>query len=151
VPKRCLGAEDEAQHLLEVFNHSLADCIRYLHDQFNVIQARSQFLLTLGTLTLTITGFSGPKIAQTNLFSRYSIAVGILLVLLSMMVMLLGTNRIRWVSQVREETPLRTLAKVILYRRDKMRLYLIELYLLVVGLGCYVASVISFLLFFKPS
>lgn len=144
-----LNPEEEARHLLELFGGVQADCIRFLHDQFNVIQARGQFLLSLGTLTLTITGFSGPKIAQTNLFSRYSIAVGITLVLVSMMVLLLGSNRIRWVSQARAATPEATLVAIIRYRHQKTQFYLIELYLLVAGLSLYVASVVSFLIFYQ--
>ncbi len=144
-----LDPDAEALYLLEIFEGSQSACLRFLHDQFNVIQARAQFLLSLGTLTLTITGFSGPKIAETNLFSRYSIAIGITLVLLSMVVLLLGTNRIRWVSQARCSNHADTLAAIIRYRRLKTRLYVIELYLLVVGLSFYVASVISFLLYFE--
>jgi hypothetical protein len=66
-----------------------------------------------------------------------------------MVVLLLGTNRIRWVSQARCPDHADTLAAIIRYRRQKTRLYVIELYLLVVGLSFYVASVISFLLYFK--
>lgn len=144
-----LTPDEEAAHLLEMFNGVKADCLRFLHDQFNVIQARGQFLLSLGTLTLTITGFSGPKIAQTNAFSRYSIALGISLVLVSMLVLLLGSNRIRWVSQARAENEEKTLAAIIRYRHQKTMYYLVELYLLVAGLSCYVASVVSFLIFYK--
>lgn len=143
-----LDPDAEAAYLLEIFEGSQAACLRFLHDQFNVIQARAQFLLSLGTLTLTITGFSGPKIAETNLFSRYSIAIGITLVLISMMVLLLGTNRIRWVTQARSADQVSTIAAIIRYRRHKTQLYVVELYLLVAGLTCYVASVISFLLYF---
>ena len=144
-----LNSKAEAAYLLEMFDDSLSACIKFVQDQFNVIQARSQFLLTLGTLTLTITGFSGPKIAETNLFSRYAIAVGIFLVLCSILMLLLGTNRIRWVSQVRDDDAQLTLAAILRYRNRKTRFFQIELYLLVTGLSCYVASVISFLIFFK--
>ncbi len=143
-----LDPDAEAVYLLEIFEGSQAACLHFLHDQFNVIQARAQFLLSLGTLTLTITGFSGPKIAETNLFSRYSIAIGITLVLISMIVLLLGTNRIRWVSQARGQDNVGTLAAIIRYRRHKTQLYVLELYLLVMGLACYVGSVISFLLYY---
>ncbi len=144
-----LEPREEARYLLSLFEQSMPACIKMVHDQFNVIQARAQFLLTLGTLTLTITGFSGPKIAETNLFSRYSIAIGIFLVLLSMLMMLLGTNKIRWVTQARDDTPELTLTAILRYRNRKTRYYRVELYLLVVGLACYVASIISFLLYFK--
>ena len=147
--KEELEPEAEAKWLMKLYGDSLPDCIGMVQGQLNVIQARSQFLLTLGTLTLTITGFSGPKIAETNAFSRYCIATGIALVLCSIMMMLLATNRIRWVTRVRDEEPTRILMTILGYRNRKTRFYQIELYLLVVGLAFYVASVISFLLFFK--
>ena len=143
-----LQPEEEASYLLELFEGSMVNSLKLVHDQFNVIQARSQFLLTLGTLTLTITGFSGPKIAETNLFSRYTIAVGILLVLLSLLILLLGTNRIRWITQIRAGQDRDTLVRILSYRNQKTRYYVVELYLLVLGLSCYVASVISFLIFY---
>ena len=144
-----LEPKDEAAWLLKLYDNSLSSCVSMVQDQLNVIQARSQFLLTLGTLTLTITGFSGPKIAETNAFSRYSIAMGIALVLCSIMMMLLATNRIRWVTRVGLEDPELILVTILGYRNKKTRFYQIELYLLVIGLAFYVASVISFLIFFK--
>lgn len=147
--KTQLQSNEEAQWLMKLYENSLPACIKMVQEQLNVIQARSQFLLTLGTLTLTITGFSGPRIAQTNAFSRYSIAGGITLVLASILMMLLATNRICWVTQVRDEDPINILATILSYRNRKTRFYQIELYLLVVGLTFYVSSVISFLIFFK--
>jgi hypothetical protein len=142
-----LSPTQEAEHLLRLFKDSLVDCIGFVQNQFNVIQARSQFLLSLGTLTLTITGFSGPKIAATNLFARLSIAGGIFMVLCSMLMLLLATNRIKWVSQVDEGQPKETLRVIIGYRNKKTSYYQIELMLLVIGLSMYVASVIAYLIF----
>ena len=146
--KHDLTPEQEADYLLRLFG-SPVQALQFLSNQFTVIQARSQFLLTLGTLTLTITGFSGPKIAQTNGFSRYSIALGIFLVLCSMLMMLLATNKIRWVTQQDRGDARTNIRTTIEYRNRKTRFYQYELYLLVTGLSCYVASVISFLIFFK--
>lgn len=141
--------QEEAVYILDLFNHSKAECIKFVHDQFNVIQSRNQALLTLGTLTLTITGFSGPRIAATNLFSRYSIALGIFLVLLSLLILLIGIQRVRWVTQFKEVDPEKTLVSILTYRNQKIKYYGIELFLLVIGLSCYVASVISFLIFYE--
>lgn len=141
-----LSPKEEVKYLMAMFD-TPQECLRFLHDQFNVIQARAQAILSLGTLTLTITGFSGPKIAQTNAFSRYSIAIGITLVLFSLATVLLGSTKIRWVSQALTNEPLESLERVISYRNKKTQLYYLELYLLVIGLSFYVASVVSFLVF----
>lgn len=145
MPKSGLDSNEEVSHLLHLFDGSVGDCIRFLHGQFQVIQNRSQALLTLGALTLTITGFSGPKIADTNVFARYSIAIGIFLVLCSLVILLLGTHRINWVTQAKRETDQATLRAIIDYRNEKTRFYRIELLLLVLGLTFYVLSVITYL------
>jgi hypothetical protein len=146
---RPLGAEDEATRLLGLFSgpERLGKTIEFMRHHFDVIQARSQLLLTLSTLALTITGFSGPKIAQTNLFARYSMAIGIVFVLSAVVILLLGGLRIRWTTQFLGDDPHETLVRVIRYRNMKTRLYFIELGLLVVGLTAYVASVVTYLLY----
>ncbi len=139
----------EADHLLRLYGGAgqIGKCLDVLHDQFNVLQARFQLLLTLATLALTITGFSGPKIAQTNNVARYSMALGILLVLTATVVLLIGGLRIRWITQFTEDEPREILARIIQYRNGKTTIYVRVLTLLVFGLACYVASVITYLLY----
>ena len=146
---RPLGAEDEAARLLGLFSGEgkLGEAIEFMRHHFDVIQARSQLLLTLARLALTITGFSGPKIAQTNLFARYSMAIGIVFVLSAVVILLLGGLRIRWTTQFLGDNPHETLVRIIRYRNHKTRLYFIELGLLVIGLSAYVASVVTYLLY----
>ena len=147
--KRLLNAEDEAREMVELFGgpERLGTAIEFLRHHFDVIQARSQLLLTLSTLALTITGFSGPKIAQTNLFARYSMTIGIVFVLVAIIVLLLGGLRIRWTTQFLGGEPEQTLIRIIRYRNHKTRLYFLELALLVIGLTAYVASVVTYLLY----
>ncbi len=146
---RPLGAEEEASRLLDLFTgeRRLGEAIEFMRHHFDVIQARSQLLLTLATLALTITGFSGPKIAQTNLFARYSMALGIVFVLSAVVILLLGGLRIRWTTQFLGDDSRETLVRIIRYRNHKTRLYFVELGLLVIGLSAYVASVVTYLLY----
>jgi len=137
---------EEADHLLKLFGGELSRGIEFLRHHFDVIQARSHLLLTLGTLALTITGFSGPKIAQTNLFARYSMAFGIVFVLSALVILLLGSLRIRWTTQIIGGDARETLSRIISYRNQKTRLYFLELTLLVIGLTSYVASVVTYLM-----
>ncbi len=147
--KRLLNAEDEAREMVDLFGgpEHLGKAIEFLRHHFDVIQARSQLLLTLSTLALTITGFSGPKIAQTNLFARYSMTIGIVFVLVAIVVLLVGGLRIRWTTQFLGGEPEQTLIRIIRYRNHKTRLYFLELALLVIGLTAYVASVVTYLLY----
>ncbi len=98
--EKVIGPAEEAKYLLGLYDGKLSSCLEFLKQHFNVIQARSQLLLTICTLALTITGFSGPQIVQTNLFARYSMVLGIVFVLAAMLILLLGGLRIRWVSQM---------------------------------------------------
>lgn len=114
--------------------------------QFTTLQTRAQLLLSISALSLTITGFSGPKIAATGAFARLSMAVGIGFVLLSTVLILFGSLRIRWVTQFEGADTLTVLTDIIRYRDRKSRLFFVQLCLLVIGLSAYVASVIDFML-----
>jgi hypothetical protein len=142
---------EEARHLLAV-GSGLRGGLELLVTQFNVLQTRAQLLLTTATLALTITGFSGPKIAQAGALPRLSMTVGLVLMLASM-VLILGSLRIRWVTQFRappgggdEEL----LAQIVCYRDRKTRMFVIELALLLAGLSSYVAAIVSYFLIGAP-
>lgn len=143
---RHLSPAEEAERLLAWHGEgALGTCLDIVSQQFQVIQQRSQLLLTLATLTLTITGFSGPQIASTNALARWSIAIGIVLVLISVIMVLVGTLRINWVTQMSAGDDQQTLEAVLDYRNSKTSLYRLELSFLVVGLACYVCSVVTYL------
>jgi hypothetical protein len=146
--KRWLPPEEEARLVLTMMGgpDNLGTCMEFLRHHFDVIQARSQLLLTLSTLALTITGFSGPKIAQTSAFARYSMTFGIVFVLIGMVILLLGGLRIRWTTQFLGNDPYLTIEQIMRYRNSKTRLYFVELTLLVIGLAGYVAAVITYLM-----
>lgn len=147
-----LSPYEEATYLLKVYEgpRALADCLSMLNHQFGVIQSRSELLLTLCTLSLTITGFSGPKIAASGEFARYSMAAGIIMVLLSAIVILVGILRVRWTTQSQGKNEVLTLQTIICYRNEKTRFFQISLVILVIGLSCYVASVVAYLVIGVP-
>jgi len=129
-----------------MYRGDVASCVSFVRHHFDVLQARSQLLLTVGTLALTITGFSGPRIAESGEFARISMAVGIVFVLAAMVMLLLGGLRIRWISQLLAEEARASLVRILEYRNRKTKLYFVELTLLVLGLASYVSSVVSYLL-----
>ena len=99
-------------------------------------------MLTITTLTLTITGFSGPKIAASGTFAQTTMVLGILSVLASTLLILGGSLRIQWVTQFTAENDLALVTSVVRYRNKKTKLFFAEICLLVAGLTCYVASVV---------
>jgi hypothetical protein len=138
-----IAPEQEAARLLLIY-HDLAKCLDIMSHEFGVIQNRTQLLLTLATLTLTITGFSGPKIAQSGVFSRYTMIIGMALAQIAILITLAGTFKIRWLGQFQEESDAATLAAIIRYRNFKTFLYRLEITVLIVGLTFYVASLTAY-------
>ena len=143
------GTAQEAARLLALHDGKLAPCLATLSTQFTVIQTRSQLLLTLATITLTITGFSGPKIAASGLLARGLLACG-LVVVLAGVVMLLLSLKIHWLPQFIDGDPISSLERMITYRNRKTALYTAELTVMVVGLACYVAAVVAYLITGDP-
>jgi hypothetical protein len=135
--------EAEADALLAMHGGNLAAAIATVAGQFNVIQAREQLLLTLATLTLTITGFSGPKIIESSEVARWSLAAG-LVVVLAGVVHILFTLRVRWLTSFAGDDRAR-LAAALAHRDSKTRAFGRELILLACGLALYVASVVAFI------
>lgn len=139
--------QDEAKQLLTVQGErGLKGAMDVLMQQFSVLQTRAQIMLTITTLTLTITGFSGPKIAASGLFARDAMVAGILATLASTLLILGGSLRIRWVTQFRGTDDLDLVTRVVRYRNGKTKLFFVEICLLVLGLASYVSSVIAYFL-----
>ena len=137
-------AAEARQMLLVQGNRGVQGAIDILMQQFQVLQTRAQMMLTITTLTLTITGFSGPKIAASGTFAQTTMVLGILSVLASTLLILGGSLRIQWVTQFTAENDLALVTSVVRYRNKKAKLFFAEICLLVAGLTCYVASVVAY-------
>ncbi len=140
--------DTEAQRLLACYGNgpdALGKGMERLTWQFTVMQGRSQLLLTLGTITLTITGFSGPRIAESSHYARAGLGIGLFFVLLAMLV-LLGNLRIRWLSEFLTGDAQRDLSAMIHYRNGKARSYRAQITLIGAGLIFYVGSIILYLI-----
>ena len=138
---------EEVDYMLRLYSgkDGIAECLHIISNQFSVLQTRSQLLLTLATIVLTITGFSGPRIAASGLFARGAMSIGLVLTLIAV-VTLLANLRIRWLTQFKEATDRDTLIAILRYREGKRKAYLSIITLLIAGLGCYVAAVVAFLI-----
>ncbi len=134
----------EAQLMLKTFK-DFSKCYSITTSQLNILQSRHQMMLTLATLTLTITGFSGPKMAASNLISKYSMIVGIFWILMAIIAILLSTINLVWFTQFHGETEEETLALLIGRRNLRTSMFHIQLIMLVIGLTAYVIAVIGYL------
>lgn len=138
----------EVDTLLRVHEGKAGEVLRTLTTQFAVLQNRSQVLLTLCTLTLTITGFSGPKIVASGPGARWAMAIGIVLVLLGLILLLLSSLVVRFASQfIAEDADTRAgFARLIEYRNRKTAWYRWQLACIVLGISGYVAAIVHYLL-----
>lgn len=140
-----LSPKEEAHLMMKLFP-SWTECYKIINHHFDVLQSRNQMMLTLSTLTLTITGFSGPKIASDNFLSRIFLVLGLLTVLSSTIIILLSTLKIRWLTQDGIEEPIDILISLIARRNRRTKLFHIQLITLMSGLSLYVGGVIIYLL-----
>ncbi|NOQ95020.1 MAG: hypothetical protein GQ555_00205 [Desulfobacterales bacterium] len=142
-----LTSAEELEYLKTIYGENQAEKLfALLTDSFNVIQNRAQMLLSLITITLTITGFSGAKIAESSLFARLSIAFGLGFVLLSALILMAGPLRLNWCTRSRSKSLDQSLIKLIEQRNFRTERYHQASVALVIGLIGYVTSVISFLI-----
>jgi len=142
-----LTPAEELEYLKSIYVENQAEKLfAQLTDSFNVIQNRAQMLLSLITITLTITGFSGAKIAESSLFARLSIAFGLGFVLLSALILMAGPLRLNWCTRSRSKSLDQSLIKLIEQRNFRTERYHQASIALVIGLIGYVSSVISFLI-----
>lgn len=144
---RKLSPDEEIEFYKEIISDPQKEkMLNNVRDSFQVLYTRSQLLLSLITICLTITGFSGPKIAEANMTSRILIVTGLFFVLLSAVILLSGPLFIKWVHCFKAETFHETI-KALIQRRDiRTKKYEVSVYMLVIGLTAYVSSVITYML-----
>lgn len=143
---RKLSPEDELAFMKEI--HGATDYAKLfaaVKESFALIQTRAQMLLGLATICLTITGFSGPRMAQSNGYSRFFIAFGLFFVLASVIAIVVGPLRLRWITAWRAESLDETLLGNLQRRDSKTRYYRIATLLLLIGLTGYLLSLIFYL------
>lgn len=140
-----LTPEEEVEFLKEIHGRDYSKLFGIIRETFTLLQTRSQMLLGLATICLTITGFSGPRMAQSNPFSRFFIGFGLAFVLASIIAVVIGPLQLRWMTEWRADTLEATLVENIKRRGFKTRLYRIATALLLIGLTGYLLSLVFYL------
>ena len=129
--RRVLGLSDPAL-LLDRVIHA-----------FDILQARSAMLLSLVALCLTISGFSGHRIASAGTLPAVLLSLGLCLVVVSAILLLTGPLQLRWATRrVCGEDPDVTLEALLSLRNRRTRRYHIAAGVLVSGLSAYVLAVV---------
>lgn len=142
---RKLTSEEELNFMKEIHGDDTARLFSVLKESFVLIQTRSQMLLGLATICMTITGFSGPRMAASNPYSRFFIGFGLSFVLASVIAVVVGPLRLRWLTAWRAESLDETLLENLRRRDSKTKFYRIATLLLLIGLTGYLLSLIFYL------
>jgi hypothetical protein len=140
-----LSPKEEVEFLKEIHGEDYGKLFAAIREAFSILQTRSQMLLGLATICLTITGFSGPRMAVSNPLSRFFIGFGLSFVLAAVIAVVAGPLRFRWITSWKADTLDETLIENISRRDSKTRWYRIATFLLVVGLTGYLLSLIFYL------
>jgi len=144
------GTTDEAQRILTLAGGDYGRAVEAVQGQFSVLVLRTQVMLSLSGIVVTVTGFSGRAIAETSDLARLSIATGILLVLAAAVVAIGGVLRLKWLAQELGDDALPTLRKMLVMRDRKTKYLAVALGLFTTGFACYCLAIAQLLLAAKP-
>src|SRR6185312_11653169 len=126
-------AREEAERILKLSGGDTLKAYDMVERQLSVLVLRTQVMLSLSGIVITVTGFSGRAIAETSILARTSIATGIMVVLASAVVAIWGVLRLSWMSQAIDEDAILMLSRGIAIRDAKSRFLRASLLLFIVG------------------
>jgi hypothetical protein len=114
---------------------------------FTALQTRSGLMLSLVTICLTISGFSGHRIAAAGIFPALLLSLGLFLVVCAAALLFRGPLQLRWATQHACDDGLdATLIAMLKLRNFRTRRYQQAAFVLFAGLSCYMGAVILFVL-----
>lgn len=136
-----MTVDDEARRLL-AFTGDARAAFDLVERQMNVLVLRTQVMLSLSGIVITVTGFSGRAVAETGIAARASIAAGLILVLSAAAVAIGGVLRLRWLTQLLGDDDAHAmLVRAMTLRDQKARMLSISLRLFVIGFALYCFAV----------
>ena len=137
---------DEARRLSAIVGGDHRAAYELVERQLAVLVLRTQVLLSLSGIVITVTGFSGRAIAQSGAAARYSIVAGILVVLAAALTAIGGVLRLRWLSQILGDDAETTLARGLALRDQKARYLAVAMILFGIGFAAYCVAIAQLLL-----
>lgn len=112
-----------------------------LHDQLSLIYGRATSLVQIASVVITVTGFSGRIIADTNKLAQALIIGGVTLVALAAAVAFAFVLPVRWIT-LSMHRPVREWMLLAIRRRDlKVRAIKAATGILILGMAFYIAAV----------
>ena len=140
------GAREEAESILTLASGDRLRAFDLVERQLAVLVLRTQVMLSLSGIVITVTGFSGRAIAQTSVLARDCIASGILIVLLAAASAIGGVLRVSWLTQSLDADALTMLMRAIAVRDAKAKFLRVSLVLFIVGFSLYCLAIAQLLM-----
>jgi hypothetical protein len=137
---------EEARRILALCGGDGLRAFEMVQSQLAVLVLRTQVMLSLSGIVITVTGFSGRAIAQTSLTARVLVVVGLFTVLGAAAVAVVGVLRLKWLTQALADDVEETLVRSLRLRNDKARSLSLALILFIAGFALYCTAVAQLLL-----
>ena len=144
------SAREEAERILNLSRGDALKAYEMVERQLSVLVLRTQVMLSLSGIVITVTGFSGRAIAQTSNLARWSIASGILVVLASAASAIWGVLRLEWLTHTIDADPVAMLTRGIEMRNSKSRFLRVALVLFICGFSLYCFAIAQLLIASRP-
>lgn len=141
---------EEIDRILKLTNSDTERAFGLVERQLSVLVLRTQVMLSLSGIVITVTGFSGRAIAQTNELARTLVSAGILIVLAAAATAIGGVLRLKWLTQELGEDLRKTLDRMLQVRDEKSRFLSAALLLFIIGFSCYCIAIAQMLMHVKP-
>jgi hypothetical protein len=141
-------AREEVERLIS-FTGSAKAAFDVIERQMGVLVIRTQVLLSLCGIVITVTGFSGRAIAGTGPLARILVVAGLFTVLAGATVAVGGVFRVTWLTERLQDDERAFLEDAIGLRDRKARFLQASLTLFILGFALYVGAV-SLLLINTP-
>ena len=145
-----MAAADEVKRIMTLTRGDPVKAYELVQSQLSVLVLRTQVMLSLSGIVITVTGFSGRAIAQTSELARNLVASGIVIVLGAAGVAIGGVLRLKWLTQQMTDDTEATLVGMLDMRDQKSRYLNVALLLFMVGFACYCVSIALMLLATEP-
>jgi hypothetical protein len=142
---------DEVSRILALTKDDPKEAYGVVERQLSVLVLRTQVMLSLSGIVITVTGFSGRAIAQTNDLARVLVSLGILIVLAAAATGIGGVLRLRWLTQELTDDTRETLTRMLEIRDTKSKFLSAALVLFLVGFGCYCVAIAQMLIHVTPT
>jgi hypothetical protein len=136
-----MAAVDEVKRIMTLTRGDPVKAYELVQQQLSVLVLRTQVMLSLSGIVITVTGFSGRTIAQTSELARNLVATGIMVVLGAAGVAIGGVLRLKWLTQEMTDDTEQTLNRMLDMRDQKARYLNASLLIFMVGFACYCIAI----------